>query len=93
MRALTVIFVLLIALIQYPLWAWRGGWYNVFKLSKEYDATKQVNDVLIKDNNALRAEVNDLKQGTDAIEERAREELGMIKKAEIYFQVINKTDK
>ena len=70
-----------------------GGWYNVFKLSKEYDATKQVNDVLIKDNNALRAEVNDLKQGTDAIEERAREELGMIKKGEIYFQVINKTDK
>ena len=93
MRALTVIFVLLIALIQYPLWAGRGGWYNVFKLSKEYDATKQVNDVLIKDNNALRAEDNDLKQGTDAIEERAREELGMIKKGEIYFQVINKTDK
>ena len=93
MRALTVIFVLLIALIQYPLWGGRGGWYNVFKLSKEYDATKQVNDVLIKDNNALRAEVNDLKQGTDAIEERAREELGMIKKGEIYFQVINKTDK
>ena len=43
-----------------------------------------------KKNNALRAEVNDLKKGTDAIEERAREELGMIKKGETYFQVINK---
>jgi|TARA_B110000305_G_C18783623_1_gene335110 cell division protein FtsB len=72
------------------LWAGRGGWYNVFQLTSEYEAQKEINYELKKENDALRAEVNDLKKGTDAIEERAREELGMIKKGETYFQVINK---
>ena len=81
---------MLILLIQYPLWAGRGGWYNVFQLTSEYEAQKEINYELKKENDALRAEVNDLKKGTDAIEERAREELGMIKKGETYFQVINK---
>ncbi len=90
MKSLTTIFILLIILIQYPLWAGRGGWYNVFQLSGEYEAQKEINNELRKKNDALRAEVNDLKNGTDAIEEKAREELGMIKKGEIYFQVINK---
>lgn len=92
MKILTAIFFTLIVLIQYPLWAGRGGWYNVFKLSSSFEAQKEINDNLRKDNNALKAEVNDLRQGTDAIEERAREELGMIKKGEIYFQVINKAE-
>jgi|TARA_B110000967_G_C18736432_1_gene485345 cell division protein FtsB len=90
LRSLTVIFILLILLIQYPLWAGRGGWYNVIQLTSKYEVQKKINDELKKQNNALRAEVNDLKKGTDAIEERAREELGMIKKGETYFQVINK---
>ena len=90
MKSLTTIFILLIILIQYPLWAGRGGWYNVFQLSGEYEAQKEINNELRKKNDALRAEVNYLKNGTDAIEEKAREELGMIKKGEIYFQVINK---
>lgn len=72
------------------MWAGRGGWYNVFQLTSEYEAQKEINYELKKENDALRAEVNDLKKGTDAIEERAREELGMIKKGETYFQVINK---
>ena len=90
MRSLTAIFILLILLIQYPLWAGKGGWYNVFQLTSEYKTQKEINEELKKQNDALRAEVNDLKKGTDAIEERAREELGMIKKGETYFQVINK---
>ena len=90
MRSLSIIFIVLIVLIQYPLWAGRGGWYNVFQLTGEYEIQKKINDKLRKNNNALRVEVNDLKKRTDAIEERAREELGMIKKGEIYFQVINK---
>ena len=90
MRSLSIIFIVLIVLIQYPLWAGRGGWYNVFQLSSEYQAQKEINVELKKQNDALRAEVNDLKNGTDAIEEKAREELGMVKKGEIYFQVINK---
>ena len=90
MRSLSIIFIVLIVLIQYPLWAGRGGWYNVFQLTGEYEIQKKINDNLRKNNNALRVEVNDLKKRTDAIEERAREELGMIKKGETYFQVINK---
>ena len=92
MKSLTAIFILLLILIQYPLWAGKAGWYNVFQLSNEYQAQKEINVELKKQNDALRAEVNDLKNGTDAIEEKAREELGMIKKGEIYFQVINKSE-
>lgn len=92
MKLLTAIFILLLILIQYPLWAGKAGWYNVFQLSNEYQAQKEINVELKKQNDALRAEVNDLKNGTDAIEEKAREELGMIKKGEIYFQVINKSE-
>ena len=92
MKSLTAIFILLLILIQYPLWAGKAGWYNVFKLSNEYQAQKEFNVELKKQNDALRAEVNDLKNGTDAIEEKAREELGMVKKGEIYFQVINKSE-
>ena len=92
MKSLTAIFILLLILIQYPLWAGKAGWYNVFKLSNEYQAQKEIYVELKKQNDALRAEVNDLKNGTDAIEEKAREELGMVKKGEIYFQVINKSE-
>ena len=88
MRLLTLLFITLIILIQYPLWFGRGGWLNVFDLQKKYQAQKAVNLELERENDALRAEVNDLKRGTDAIEERARDELGMIKKGEFFFEVI-----
>ena len=88
MRLLTLLFITLIILIQYPLWFGRGGWVNVFDLQKKYQMQRAVNLELDRENDALRAEVNDLKRGTDAIEERAREELGMIKKGEVFFEVI-----
>lgn len=89
MKFLTVLFVILIILIQYPLWFSRGGWLNVFDLNSKYQNQKEINQELEKQNDALRAEVNDLKKGTDAIEERARDELGMIKEGEIFFEIIN----
>ena len=88
MRLLTLLFITLIILIQHPLWFGRGGWLNVFDLQKKYQAQRAVNLELDRENDALRAEVNDLKSGTDAIEERARDELGMIKKGEVFFEVI-----
>ena len=88
MRLLTLLFIALIILIQYPLWFGREGWMNVFDLQKKYQAQRAVNLELDRENDALRAEVNDLKRGTDAIEERARDELGMIKKDEVFFEVI-----
>ena len=88
MRLLTLLFIALIILIQYPLWFGRGGWLNVFDLQKKYQAQRAVNLELERENDALRAEVNDLKRGTAAIEERARDEVGMIKKGEGFFEVI-----
>ena len=89
MKSLTIIFIVLIALIQYPLWIGKGSWFRVWNLIHQIDAQKKINaDNQIR-NNVLNAEVTDLKQGFSAIEERARNELGMIKQDEIFFQVTN----
>jgi|TARA_B100001142_G_scaffold43589_1_gene39630 cell division protein FtsB len=77
-------------LIQYPLWFGKGSWYDVFKLKQEFNNQAKINSVLSKENFALKAEVSDLTNGTDAIEERARHELGMVKDDEYFFQVLNK---
>ena len=90
MNKLTFIFFLLIILIQYPLWLADGGFITVVEKNKQIKEQKKVNAALKKENDALIAEVSDLKKGTKAIEERARGELGMIKKGEIFFQIINK---
>jgi cell division protein FtsB len=89
MKSLTIIFIVLIALIQYPLWIGKGSWFRVWNLNHQIVAQKKINaDNQIR-NNVLDAEVTDLKQGFSAIEERARSELGMIKQDEIFFQVTN----
>ena len=92
MRWLTLALILLIALIQHPLWLGKGGWFKVWDLEQQLAARKQGNAKLKARNDALDAEVRDLKQGTDAIEEHARFELGMIKKDEIFFQIIETPD-
>jgi cell division protein FtsB len=89
MKSLTIILIVLIALMQYPLWIGKGSWFRVWNLNHQIDAQKKINaDNQIR-NNVLNAEVTDLKQGFTAIEERARNELGMIKQDEIFFQVTN----
>ncbi|MDC0127636.1 cell division protein FtsB [Methylophilaceae bacterium] len=90
MNKLTLIFFLLIILIQYPLWLADGGFLNIVEKNKQIKLQQKINSILKKENGALIAEVNDLKKGTKAIEERARGELNMIKKGEIFFQIINK---
>lgn len=88
MRFLTLILVVLIALLQYPLWVGKGSWLSVWKNDSELTRQKVANQQLQARNSALEAEVKDLKQGYDAIEERARNELGMIRQDEVFFQVI-----
>ena len=88
MKVLNYIFWTLILLIQYPLWFDRGGWIKVFDLQSKYEIQVEINKKLEKENSALMAEVTDLKKGSDAIEERARDDLGMIKKGEIFFEII-----
>jgi len=92
LNKLTFIFFLLIILIQYPLWIADGGFMALLEKNNQIKFQKKINSSLQKENNALIAEVNDLKKATKAIEERARGELGMIKKEEIFFQIINKSD-
>ncbi|MGH8648264.1 MAG: cell division protein FtsB [Burkholderiales bacterium] len=88
MRVLTLTFAALIVLIQYPLWLGKGSWFRVWEVDQQIRAQRQTNRQLQARNNALEAEVRDLKVGLEAIEERARSELGMIRQDEIFFQVL-----
>ena len=86
MKILGAIFVALIVLIQYPLWLGKGGWLKAWQIEDEVTVAKAKNASLEARNAVLAAEVRDLKQGTEAIEERARYELGMTRSDEVFFQ-------
>ncbi len=88
MKLLTLSLISLIAVLQYQLWYGKGNWITVWDLEKQVKTERQANRNLQSRNTVLEAEVNDLKQGFDAIEERARSELGMVKQDEIFFQVL-----
>lgn len=79
----------ILLLLQYPLWFGSGGIITVWQLNREIEAQKKENAQLRERNQTLEAQVNDLKQGLEVIEGRARSELGMVKKGEIYYQVID----
>jgi cell division protein FtsB len=87
MKILAGVFAALIVAIQYPLWLGKGGWLRVWDVDRQLDTQQEKNTRLETRNNALAAEVKDLKQGHDAIEERARYELGMVKNDEVFFQI------
>lgn len=89
MKAITLIFVILIALLQYPLWLGKGSWLRVWNLNHQLSEQQTKNAALKARNDRLDAEVRDLKSGYAAIEERARSELGMIKQDEVFYQVID----
>jgi cell division protein FtsB len=90
MRWLTVGLLALIALLQYPLWVGKGGWLKVWDYDRQLEQQKEVTRNLEIRNAGLDAEVRDLKQGYDAIEERARFELGMIRQDEKFVQIPEK---
>ena len=81
--------MILIALLQYPLWLGKGSWLRVWNVNQQIDEQKVKNAAFKQRNETLNAEVRDLKQGNAAIEERARSELGMIKQDEVFYQVID----
>lgn len=90
MKALSVALMALIVLIQYPLWFGKGSWMRVWEVDQQIKTQKEKNAGLQTRNSVLEAEVRDLKQGFDAVEERARSELGMIKQDEVFFQVLER---
>jgi cell division protein FtsB len=86
MKILAAVLSALILAIQYPLWLGKGGWMRAWHVEQEFERERDSNGRLEARNAALAAEVRDLKQGTEAIEERARAELGMIRGDEVFFQ-------
>lgn len=92
MRNFAIILLLLLAGVQYKLWAGDGGLLEVLSLKDRIVDQGKENVELRERNSSLAAEVKDLKQGLSAIEERARVELGMIRKDETFYQVIDPED-
>jgi len=89
-KALAYTLAALLVALQYPLWLGKGGWARVWDLDRQLAAQREQVARLKARNDALDADVRDLKQGYDAIEEHARMQLGMIKRDEIFFQVVRK---
>ena len=79
---------MLLLSLQYRLWVGDGSLADVWDLYQQVEIQREENQSLRERNQALEAEVQDLKQGLGAIEERAREELGMIKEGETFYQII-----
>ena len=88
MKKIAFVLLALLIWLQYKIWLQDGGIPEVLLLQQEVEQVKVEADKLQERNLSLDAEVKDLKKGLDAIEERARSEMGMIKEGEIYYQVI-----
>lgn len=88
MRAVTLILFVLLILLQFKLWLGEGGFREVARLETRVENQRQQNEDLLQRNAELHAEVEDLRERLDAVEERARNELGLIKPAEQFYQVV-----
>jgi cell division protein FtsB len=87
-RALLVILILLLVALQLKMWFGEGGYRDVQRLALRVEEQARENETLALRNRELQAEVEDLRQGLEAIEERARSELGLIKEDEEFYQVV-----
>jgi len=88
MRLVNLVLCVLIVLIQYPLWMGQGGWFAVWELERKNVEQRAINEALLTRNVALEAEVQDLREGTEAIEERARSLMGMMRNNEVFVQIV-----
>lgn len=90
MRWPVLVLVALLIVLQYPLWLGKGGWLRAWEVERQLQAQKEENRRLEQRNAGLEAEVRDLKAGYDAIEERARFELGLVRPDEVFVQIPEK---
>jgi len=88
MRFITVTLVVFLALLQYRLWFGKNSVPDYLDLKEEMSRQKLANEKLTQRNKLLYADIDDLKSGLEAIEERARNELGLIKEGETFFRLI-----
>ena len=89
MRLVTAVLIVLLALIQYPLWWGHGGWLRVHELQQQLAQQLQKNNDSKLRNERIQGEVQDLQNGTAAVEERARYEMGMVKDGEVFVQFVS----
>jgi len=87
-RILLAILLIVVAALQFKLWFGEGGYRDVQRLAERVEQQAAENEALAQRNRELQAEVEDLRQGLEAIEERARSELGLIKENEEFYQVV-----
>ncbi len=88
-RSVIIILTILVAAIQYPLWFGKGGWMYVWDLNNQLAATLQHNEELKARNALLASDIKSLQEGDEAIEERARSELAMVRRDEIFVQLLD----
>ena len=88
MRVVILILFVLLIMLQFKLWLGEGGFREVARLETRVEDQRQLNDDLLQRNAELQAEVEDLRERLDAVEERARNELGLIKPDEQFYQVV-----
>lgn len=88
-RSAVVLLLFLLVALQIRLWSHESGMAGIWRLNYEIAHQQQENAALRERNEGLEAEVADLKQGAAAVEERARAELGMIRKGETFFQTVD----
>ena len=92
MRYLVITLLVILALLQYRLWLSPGGLTDVNKMEQTKQDLMDENDQLRERNASLAAEVIDLQHGLEAVEERARSEMGMVKSDEVFYQIIDNPD-
>ena len=92
MRLLLFIFIFLFSLLQYHLWFGKNGLQDNRQLAKEVELAEASNQELVTRNQMMFSEIDNLKTGTEAIEERARNELGLIKEGETFFRIVPKEE-
>lgn len=90
MRLINLLLLACLILIQFPLWYGRGGWFYNEGLQAQLKVAQQKSHTIKLRNEKLRSEVEDLDTGTEALEERARQELGLVHKDEMYIQILDK---
>jgi cell division protein FtsB len=86
-RFLPVVLAIVLVVLQAQLWLGRGSIPTVTELERKVQEQKTANDKARLVNEQLSAEINDLKEGLNMVEERARNELGMVKPNEIFVQI------
>jgi cell division protein FtsB len=90
MRWLVLLLLILLASLQYRLWVGQGSWAEITALQDQIEQQQQINQRLQARNAVLEKEVKDLKSGMESVEERARNELGLVKEGETFYLVIDK---